>query len=222
MKHPFLLVDLIVISSFPTYTGGQEHHINQAPPLIPQAALNSLQPTPTAPTTPAMPGPNPWANLGASSTTAPAPAPGPGPHSPKPAAPPAPVPAVLAANDKPLLSLDPLPVLKQTLATCLSKLRALAVVEATGAGEGEGGGSSLLSTEDDRCLEEAQASLLDSSKPLPAALPALLARILDKPWPSKAEFFTLSLLRPLLLRPPFPTPELMSLLIGRVASPEVS
>lgn len=63
---------------------------------------------------------------------------------------------MLAANDKPLLSLDPLPALKQTVATCLGKLRALAVVEASGEGVGEGGGSSLLSTEDDRCLEEAQ------------------------------------------------------------------
>jgi hypothetical protein len=62
---------------------------------------------------------------------------------------------VLAANDKPLFSLDPLPVLKQTLATCLGKLRALAVVDA-GGDAGEGGGTSLLSTEDDRCLEEAQ------------------------------------------------------------------
>ncbi len=97
---------------------------------------------------------NPWA------TAAPAPAAAP----PKPAPAPTPVvPAVLAANDKPLLSLDPLPVLKQTAATCLGKLRALAavVVVSEGEEEGGGGGGSLLSSEDDKCLEDAQVKRRD-------------------------------------------------------------
>jgi hypothetical protein len=67
----------------------------------------------------------------------------------------------------------------------------------------------------------AQASILDPSKPLPSTLPALLTRTLSAPWPPKAEFFALSLLRPLLLRPAFVTSELLAVLVGRVAAPEV-
>lgn len=131
---------------FDSFEGGQEHHVNTAPPLIPQAALNTLQaPAPAFPAAPAMPASNPWANLGAT-TAAPVPAPAPVAAAPK--APQPPAPSVLAANDKPLLSIDPLPALKQTAATCVNKLRALAVVEE--------GGPSLLSEAEDKALDEAQ------------------------------------------------------------------
>ncbi len=198
---------------FESYEGGpgQHHHVNVPPPLVPTHASAH---TPL----PAVPVHNPWANLASSAaataSTPVVPPPTNGGTNNPPAIAPAPAPQVLAANDKPLLSVDPPAALKQTVSMVVTKLKALAT------GDDASSSSSLLSPADLALLDATEEAVLKPLNPLPAGLQDLLLRTLSSPWPAKAEFFTLSLLRPLFLRPAFPTPALLTQVVAKVAAPE--
>ena len=201
--------------------GGGHHHINNPPPLVPPHHMPPQAPLPAVPLS------NPWANMRpaaaaattttttttSSSTTVVQPTRSKQQHIS------ASIEPVLARHDKPLLSIDPPAALKQTVGTVITKLKTLSTAAAaTAAEEGKEGEPPLLFSEDIALLEATVAVVLQPLTPLPPALSSLLLRTLLPPWPAKAEFFTLSLLRPLFLRPAFPTPALLDHLLAKLSA----
>lgn len=121
---------------------------------------------------------------------------------------------VLDGQSKPLLSVDSPAALRQSLRTVVAKLKLLASAPQDGEGEH---GASLLSPEEAALLDETEGLVLQPLSPLPPALAPLLHRCLLPPWSGRSDFFVLSLLRPLFLRPTFPTAPLLDLLLTKLA-----
>ena len=97
-----------------------------------------------------------------------------------------PGPSLLEKNSKPLLSIDPSSVLTKSLEIVTTKLRTLSTTSSP----------PLLTGEEDGVLADI-VKALTSNQPGPPTALALIYKILTS-WPSKAEFATLSLLRPLM------------------------